>query len=561
VVHDRGKRYLFSLGLSLSIIRPVNKLEEKIQMKRLKVVGTAIILVIVISPIFSSYAQQRKLHRPPVKPGVMRLYKLRGIEGIAIPVLKRASFLRKFGDNRYIPRTNHDVVQLARFLYSPTGRAKIREYCGETAYGTLFAALQSPDISDEARDAVGKAVSAGTPYLKKTYYRNGSHFRFRYTDNDSNSNNNVTLSDVQKLDQVMNVHYAKLTTNFRRPKGYILEDMAGPLGHVIDVKIYDLGKTLGGQTNSTWDYIELNSQIVTDDCRRSSISGHELFHRVQYSYGYESGMAYLKWATEGTAVWSQKFLAPDVGDWMSDINRGLKYPNQDLIRDRSYNAAGFWVFLGERGGAEAETIKQVWAAYEKNGKNMKQAVEAVVKQRVPYWTSFDQFAWWWSITNFFKDSPNAPPTWDYFEDELVVKCGDVTHGPIRSVPQATYTLRKGTEKTVSGIASPYGTNYYLFKLKGHPMNLEITFSAATQNFSIATGGIRHGVIELWKYTPVGGSDNLSLEKAVLPGKFDEAVVVVMGNPNGGAYSLRVAASELEVPKRPPPRPLPPLRAR
>ena len=68
-------------------------------------------------------------------------------------------------------------------------------------------------------------------------------------------------------------------------------------------------------TPSAWNHIDLNSQsVVSDECNRKMTPVHELFHRVQYSYGYESGAPNMQWVVEATASWAQKLCALDVGD-------------------------------------------------------------------------------------------------------------------------------------------------------------------------------------------------------------------------------------------------------
>ncbi|KNY28689.1 hypothetical protein [Pseudobacteroides cellulosolvens] len=219
------------------------------------------------------------------------------------------------------------------------------------------------------------------PSLPLTY--TSGHFKFYYTTNDSITTNNVTLADIAATAVILNNAWNDFTTNFIEPKSYLSSNNE----KLIDVYVYDLGSGLYGQTSSYWNYIELNSnQVVSDYYKRKTTPVHELFHRVQYNYGYISGTSNMSWAVEGTASWSQKYLASDVGDWMQRMNQGLSITDTDLIANRSYNACHFWCYLGQRttngeyGGIEKDFIKQTWYQYSTNGHNMKMQLIVLLNQ-------------------------------------------------------------------------------------------------------------------------------------------------------------------------------------
>ncbi len=105
-------------------------------------------------------------------------------------------------------------------------------------------------------------------------------------------------------------------------------------------KCYYLGPTRYGSTSSNWDYMKLNSKLVIrDSCKRRTTSAHELFHRVQYSYGYVTGTPNLRWLVEGTASWSQKYTnSPYIRDYMDLMNAGFNRLDRFLIRRRGHDA-------------------------------------------------------------------------------------------------------------------------------------------------------------------------------------------------------------------------------
>jgi hypothetical protein len=490
-------------------------------------------VLVGITALSTVWAQIEPIH-------VLRQYQFKKMKGITIHVLKREIFQQRFGDNLEIPRTNEDVIQLARRLYSAAGRAEIKERCAEHIYGALFAALTNPDISDEARDAVDKEAYDGTPSLPQTY--TSGHFKFYYTTNDGNPDNNVTLADIQATATVLNKAWNNYVTNFTKPMHYNSAGM-----ELIDVNVYNLGGTLYGSTASHQNYIDLCSKkTVKNACLRQSVPVHELFHRVQYSYGYITGTANMSWAVEATAGWSQKYLASNVGDWMGWwMNDGFNMPDKDLITARSYDACHFWVYLGERGGGEKECIKLLWSTYQTNGNNMKSAAENVIRTRVTDLevSSFDEFAVLWNCVNIRKDESNVGPKFDYTEDELTKTCGGVTYGPLVSVPRTTQALNVGTNYSTNSFAAAYGADYYVFNIGATVKKVEIGVTATSNNLG-------HGLIALKDNRELeshrsrgGGKNNYSYTKTITPGQFSQIVLVVIGCPGSCNYSVSAKGSQ------------------
>lgn len=477
----------------------------------------------------------------------LKIYRFKRSKGITIPILPKGDFAARIAMDASLPHTGTEVVNLAKRLYSP-GRKEINEKCGEYPLGRLFISLSNPDITDADRNAVDETIDADMPSLPRTYTE--GHFRFLYTDNDTNADHNVTLADIQATAKVLNDSWTKYSQDFTTPqKGYVSGGGCTPQVDMIDVKVYYLGQYLYGATSSYWDYIELNSKhVVKDACERQSTPAHELFHRVEYSYGYVSGaQSNMKWATEGSASWSQKYMAPGVGDWMDRMNEGLDNPDVALISGRAYDACDFWVYLGERGNGEAATIKEVWSTYNTNGKDMKGAIGTTVQNRIPNCGSFDQFSGWWMFTNYYKDLSNADPLFDYVEDELKVPCGTITYGPLVQVPTTPRDLRPGVLNTINinGTVAAYGADYYVFAPDSTVKAVQIACTGDDQNFGYALIGIRNNE-EINHTITAHGEKYYNINLPVLalmaiktPTHFS---FIVMGNPRGGNYTLVVSAS-------------------
>ena len=510
--------------------------------KKFRVLKYPVLFLTIAALIFVlAWSQTTSAQRPTT-----RAYKFKKTTGITIPIATRGDFDDRLSLDPSIPQKKDAVIQLAQKLYLPE-REEIKEECGEGPFGRLFISLTNPDIPDAARDEVDNIIDANTPSLPKTY--TSGHFKFYYTDNDLNSNHNVTLSEIQATAIVLNNAWSNFAQNFIEPKHYItsIGDCPPRPRKMVNVKVYDLGSSLYGATSSYWNYIMLHSRfVVKDSCKRQSTSAHELFHRVQYSYGYVSGNSIYKWAVEGTASWAQKYKAPNVGDWMRRMNQGLNSPDLTLISGRAYNACHFWVYLGQRGNGEVATIKDVWSNFKTNGHDMKAAVETTIQSRVPNGSSMDQFVGWWNFANFYKDITNASPSFDYAEDELEKICGGITYGPLAQVPRITRNLNVGSSHTINGTVAPYGADYYVFNIGSSVQRIKIKCTGATLNFGYAVIEIKNDMMVDYESTPAGQKKDYDFKKTIAPGRLSHVAFIVIGNPQGGNYSIEAKGSLLPI---------------
>jgi hypothetical protein len=497
--------------------------------KSTKLLGL-LIVVFCVTALFALWANANSQQALQV-----RQFPFKKVQGINIDVLRKDVFDQIFAANPEVPKTGPEVIQLARRLYSASGRLQIQEECGEHVYGSLFAALANPDIADATRDEVDNAVDADTPPLPKTH--TCGHFKFYYTTNNANPDHNVTLAEIQATCTVLNNAWNDYAANFKEPKHYVSGGQK-----LIDVKVYYLGSSLYGATSSNWNYIELNSKaVVKNACRRQTTPVHELFHRVQYAYGYLTGTPNMKWAVEATASWSQKYRASNVGDWMGRMNSGLQSPDVALVTGRSYDACHFWIYLGRRGNGEKQCVKLAWQTYQTNGKNMPNAVETVVKTRIGAAFTRNWFVEQWNNANFMKDLTNATAMQDYQEDEWTRTCGGVTYGPLAEVPRINVALNAGSNDTKNGSVSAYGADYYVYNLGPTVKKVEINFTATVNGFAYTVILIK-GSNWTGMFRSLAGAKNYNFTRTFAPGDITKIAVVAGGNPNGGNYTIKAKAS-------------------
>jgi hypothetical protein len=454
-----------------------------------------------------------------------------------LEILPAATFAARFGDNPDVPRTDAGIIALARKLYPPRKdkqpeAAVTLQECREYEVGVLFAALQNPAVSDLTRRQVDSIIQETVPPLPKTY--TSGHFTFYYTDSDTDPDHNVTLDQIEATATRLNSYWDTYVANFKTPKNYLSGGT-----EMVDVYVYYLGPTLLGETNSSWDSISLNSKwTVKDACNRRTTSAHELFHRVQYAYGYISGTAKMKWIVEGTASWSQKYTNQSIRDYMGWMNRGLNAPNINLINSRSYNACHFWVYLQKLVGSWT-AIRDVWDAYETNGNNAKAAVNTVTTDELG--KTFNQFVQAWVKANYIKDLDNASTGgYEYYEDEVTQTSCEVTYGPLSHVPRYKKAIsNNGDSLAMGGTVQPYGAEYYEFTLGKNFTKLQVRFDGAdTGNFSYHLIPIKNGAF--LTITNIFQND-YTYTKTLTPGQWDKLAVVVAGLSKGGDYQIIVGS--------------------
>jgi hypothetical protein len=451
--------------------------------------------------------------------------------GVTLEILPAARFQELFGGNPELPRTDAEILALAREQHPPLGAARPRaaergDECGEHRLGLLHAALLNPDVTDRTRRQVDAIIAASIPPLPKTY--TSGHFTFRYTDDDPDPAHNVTRSQIIATAMWLNLHWKRYAADFTTPA-----HRKEGAKKMIRVNVYFSSVWLG-QTSSMSHSIALSSEAVRSGCLRRSVTAHELFHRVQYSYGYHSGLARRKWMVEGSAVWSEKYTSPGIGEYLNWMNRGLGRPNVNLIRDRSYDASHLWVYLEEAAGGWS-AVRDAWAAYQDNGWSAMEALEEVTKKRLGL--SFDRFIQTWARANYLKDLDNAlPGVSDYDEDELILTSCEVTYGPLDQVP-CPWSAYNGDSRTALGQLAPHGAEYQELTLPAGGGRLRLlVHGAAAGDRAFSFIGIKEN---RWQSFLTRTSTRHEYVRDLAPGEWDKVGLVVAGGGRGGRYSLTI----------------------
>lgn len=456
-----------------------------------------------------------------------------------VEILTHDAFSALTGGNPDVPLTDAEVIALAEKLYPPVALAEvppeapeqeIEGFCDEYEVGLLMAALQNPDISDATRREVGRMMRAAEPDLPKQYPPGPDlpgHFVIHYTDSDPNPLHNITEAEARATAAALNSHWQIYETTFRKPKA----DANGKIA----IKIYYLGDSLLGRSYAIGNLMLMNSAMaVKDTCRRKNTAAHELFHMVQYSYGYlPSRRPSVLWFSEGTACWAHKYTNAGTGEYMRYMNKGLKLPALALLTERTYNAAHFWIFLNEKTGTY-RSIKDVLSNYRINGFDPKKAVETVTTLRLR--KNFDGYAQTWLKANYLKDLANAGG-FEYTEDELVTNICSETFGPLEHVPRSSKNINSMTYLRSQGAVAPYAAVYKEFVLDPGMTKIAVRLKGA------GAGKFSYHLIPIKDnkgLTTVNSTANeYVLKKTLTPGQWDKLGLVIAGWSTGGGYLVRV----------------------
>ena len=416
------------------------------------------------------------------------------------------------------------------------------DWCGESTYGLLEAALASTLISEKVKDVINRRIGSSKPTFEKE--KTVGHFRFKWTENSTKPLNNVSEADIDATALILNESWDRYTIDFRQPKADKVD------GHsIIDVEVYYMDGA-NGKTTSFSNVIFLNSRfVVSDDCRRKTTSAHELFHRVEYSYGYVTGTAAQTWWVEALGSWSQDYSYNAVNDYVTRVNPGLAKPHSRLLR-RSYDACHYWKYFAEQLKkrssevmTEQQVIKEFLEAYENNGLDAKAASESVTRNRISM--NFDQFFQDWAKTNYIKDLGNSDLQYGYNEDKEVTNSCSRTYGPYRKVePVVEEVIDSNDYSFVTSMmreVEQYGTDYLHFEIGQEVTRTNFRFKG-NPNGGVGRFSCHLILIKSNEYKEildnVNGKDhtwNLVLEKA----QYDRCAIAINGLATGGEYEVSV----------------------
>ena len=415
------------------------------------------------------------------------------------------------------------------------------EWCGESTVGLLETVLLSNLISKDAKKEIRNMISNSMPTLEKE--KTIGHFKFKWTENSPDSLDNVTEDNIDATAVILNESWERYTNDFRQPKSNLIDSL-----RIIDVEVYS-NPRLHGSTMSHSNTIFLNSStVVMDACRRQTTSAHELFHRVQYSYGYVTGTPNQAWWVEALGAWSQEYSYHAINDYVTRVNWGLAKPNLKLL-NRSYDACHYWKYFGEQlmkrnleVTSEQQALREFLEEFATNGFDAKAASEAITLKRISM--NFDRFFQDWSKANYIKDLDNPNDRYEYEKDEEITTSCSRIYGPYKHVePIVDKVIDSNSFSWISQQmeVDQYGTDYLHFEIRTGVTDITFRFEANvwggkgkfSTHFILIKNNRREKI-----YNNVNG-ENRTWNLNFSSGQYDRCVLIVNGLSSGGQYEVSI----------------------
>jgi len=466
---------------------------------------------------------------------------------VSIPVLDEATWKRFATLDPAIPRTFPRLREYGRLLYGPRRRQMprmVRELprigairslyheCGEAAWQRLFRGLSNPRLTRAQREAIEADLDADMPAFDHSIETD--HFILRWTDSSANATDNIAdEAIVTETGDFLEDAWSRYEAAFGRTP-YL------PAGAAkMEVVFYDIPGAHGVASPPDGP-LQLNSDSwVTTPGLRQPVSAHELFHKLEYAFGYRTSWdpaAPYQWFSEGLSSWAEVFV------WQR-VSRATKitdlFTNPDLnLYDASYSALPFWVFFEARQKSDAadNPILHFLTTCEPAG-DIRGALEQVVDEEWAPNNVYGQLDTFYAL--FARERRlgwwRAGPTGGLYPNILAPDGTIIT--PALSVTDVPIGLSDTYE--VNETVSPLGSDYYRFAFQPDADGETFSFSVTG-----AVGG-NYSYYLMWEKNnvwiratfPFGSSGDYSYSQAVNLADADALVLAISGRGAGGSYTL------------------------
>lgn len=410
---------------------------------------------------------------------------------VSVPVMDEVTWNRFAAQDPSIPRTFSRLRAYGRLLYGSQRRKMPRvvkelprigtirslyEECGEAAWQRLFRGLSNPNITSAQREAIEADMDADMPTFNRS--TETDHFILRWTDSSTNATDNITdASIITETGDFFEEAWDRYNTAFGRAP-YI------PSGSTkMEVVFYNI---LGshGVASPPDGPIRLNSNSwVTTPGLRRPVLAHELFHKLQYAFGFRTSWdppSLYTWFSEGTASWAEVFI------WQR-VSRASKitdmFNNPDLnLYNASYSALPFWIFfeVRQKSSVSDNPILHFLSTCEPTG-DIKGTLEQVIDEEWPPNNVYGQLDTFYAL--FARDRYiggwRRGPTGSMYPNILAPDGTTIT--PTLDI--TTVPMGLSDTYTVDRRVSPLGSDYYRFSFDA---------DANGETFSFSVSGVAGG---------------------------------------------------------------------
>jgi hypothetical protein len=470
---------------------------------------------------------------------------------VSVPVLDETTWNRLAAGDPSVPRTFSRLREYGRLLYGSQRRKiprMVKELpsigtmrslygeCGETAWNRLFLGLSHPKLSPAQREAIEAEIDADMPTFN--HNTETDHFILRWTDASTTVSDNITdASIITETGDFLEEAWSRYNTSFGRAPRI-------PSGSTkIEVLFYDIGAA-NGQTTPDGP-LELNSsKWVSTPGMRRPVSAHELFHKLEYAFGFRTSWAPAspyQWFSEGLSSWAEVYV------WQR-VSRASKitdmFTNPDLnLYDASYSALPFWIFFEARQKSDAadNPILHFLNTSEPTG-NITGALEQVIDEEWPPNNVYGQLDTFFAL--FARDRRlghwKIGPTGGLYPSILAPDGTAIT--PTLTVTNVPIGLTD--TYAVAGTVSPLGTDYYRFALEPDANGETFSFSvigATGGNYSYYLVWEKNNAWKRAAFSP-GSSGSYSHSEVVNLADADALILAISGRGAGGGYTLTASVT-------------------
>lgn len=468
------------------------------------------------------------------------------------PVLEREEWRNITRADSMIPRSYAQVRQLAKIIYDRKARKAIFPYlrkrprigvlfswweeCAESVYSQFNMGLQNPFLTARQRQTIESDIDADMPAFEQT--KDTTHFTLHWTDSSAEAADNIDDETIiDDTGDYLETAWDKYNSIFGRAP-YV------PTGSTkIDVYFYDINAI--GATSLDGG-IDLDSTWWKDTPGiRQPTSAHELFHRLQYEFGYRrlhTPSGNYKWFSEGTASWAEVFVWNRVSKDYK-MNTIFDTPDSNLLT-ASYSALPFWIFFDTRQRDDPDDIPLVrmLQEYEIDGDIVRSANDTIVDDWPPN-NVYNQLD---SLFALFARERRMgaweqTPTGGHPYRDILDSDGNVITPTVQVLD---VNLSLGDTYVVTTAVNPLASDYFHFILDPNTAGKTLAISvdgSSLGDFSFYTIWEKDGSFKRAMF-PMVGSDDHAFSESIDLDFANALVMIVSGRMKGGSYDLNANVS-------------------
>ncbi len=410
-----------------------------------------------------------------------------------------------------------------------------REECGEEVFARFFTALGSPLLRDRDRDEIDAIMDADLPAFDQMLETD--HFILRWTNSWSHAEDNLAdPAIVTETANYLEAAWAQYNTVFGRAP-YPPAGATKIEANFWDISGYGVASPPDGPISL--DAPNWQSQPGI----RQPTSVHELFHKLQYAFGYRTvwtPVAPYKWFSEGSASWAEVYICQRVSSSYK-ITDLFTTPDLNLY-DASYSALPFWLFFDTRQRDTPTDIPLVGylQRYEMTGQE-ETALGEVIDADWPTNNVYGQLDTFFALFSRERriGAWRQTPTGGQPYSSILGPDG-VAIAPVLTMTNVP--LGSGDTYTNAANVSGLGSDYYRFNFEPDADTKTLTISvtgAAGGNYSYYNVWELGGAFKQATF-PFFASGSWSFTQTIELASANALVFIISGRGTGGAYTVNAS---------------------